>query len=161
VSGPAAFDGWMRDLEAAFAEVARGALGIEEVAVTSRSEEIEPVWQGAYLGLVGPGGAIQIGVAAEEPTCQELAKRLLGMGPADDALPAPDMADAVCEIVNIVAGAFKGKVRDRAALQLGLPVFFNGGVQPTERTAVAVAEVRAAGRPAALLLVHPRPPEGA
>lgn len=155
------FAGWIGDLEAAFAETAQGALGIDDIAVTARPEAVAAQWQGAYLGLVGAAGAIQIGVAAEEPTCQELAKRLLGMDPADEALPAPDMADALCEIVNIVAGAFKGKVRDRAALQMGLPVFFNGGVQATERTAVAVAEVRAGGRPAALLLVHPRAAEGA
>jgi len=160
VSAAAGFAGFLRDLEAAFAETARGALGIDDVAVTARPAAVEPRWQGAYLGLVGPAGAIQIGVAADEPVCQELAKRLLGMAPGDEALPAADMADAFCEIVNIVAGAFKGKVRDRAALQIGLPVFFDGSVQPTERTAVAIAAVRAAGGAAALLLVHPRAPEG-
>lgn len=161
MSGAASgFAGWIGELEAAFAETAQGALGIEEVAVTGRPEVVAARWQGAYLGLVGPSGAIQIGLAADEPVCQDLAKRLLGMAPADEALPAPDMADAVCEIVNIVAGAFKGRLRDRTSLQMGLPVFFNGCVQPTERTAVSVVEVRAGGQSAALLLVHPRAAEG-
>jgi CheY-specific phosphatase CheX len=162
VTGSNGFAGWIGDLEAAFADTAQGALGIDRVEVTARDGAVAPQWQGAYLGLVGPAGAIQIGLAADEPTCQALAKRLLGMEPGEDPLPPPDMADALCEIVNIVAGAFKGKVRDRAAaLQMGLPTFFRGGVQPTERTAVAVAEIRAGGAPAALLLVHPRAGEGA
>jgi hypothetical protein len=70
------------------------------------------------------------------------------------------MADALCEIVNIVAGAFKGRVRDRAALQMGLPVFFHGAVQATDHVATSVACVRAGGVPAALVLVHPRGEEG-
>jgi hypothetical protein len=148
---------WLADLEAAFDETARGALGADAVAVTARGEHPRPSWQGAYLGLVGPSGALQIGLAAEEPVCQALAKGLLGMDPGDEALPAAEMADAVCEIVNIVAGAFKGRVRDRAAqLTMGLPTFFHGGVQETERTAVKVAEVRFGDLPAALLLIHPR-----
>jgi hypothetical protein len=156
------FAGWIGDLEAAFADTAQGALGLDAVEVTDHPAAVAPRWQGAYLGLVGPVGAIQIGIAAEEETCQSLAKRLLGMDPGEAALPPADMADALCELVNILAGAFKGKVRDRASpLQMGLPVFFNGGVQPTDRTAVSIAGIRAGGRAAALLLVHPRAAEGA
>ena len=45
-----------------------------------------------------------------------------------------EMADAMCEIVNIVAGDFKARVRDRAnPLQMGLPVFIQGAVQATDR----------------------------
>jgi len=148
---------WLGDLETAFEETARGALGVDGVQVVLRGDHARPVWQGAYLGLVGPEGALQIGIAAEEPVCQALAKGLLGMGPADDALSASEMADAVCEIVNIVAGAFKGRVRDRVPqLTMGLPTFFHGGVQETAHTAVKVAEIRFGGMDAALLLIHPR-----
>ncbi len=150
------FAGWVVDLEAAFADVAQAALGLPAFEVTARGGEVDPRWRGAYLGLVGPSGAVQIGIAADEPGCQALAKGLLGMGAGDPALAADEMADALCEVVNIVAGGFKGRLRDRAALQIGLPTFFNGGVQPTEHTAVAVVEVRAGVVPAALLLVHPR-----
>jgi len=162
VSAASGCVGWLGDLETAFTETAQGALGLDDVQVTDHPDALAARWQGAYLGLVGPTGAIQIGLAADEETCQSLAKRLLGMDPGDEALPAPDMADALCELVNILAGAFKGKVRDRAAsLQMGLPVFFDGCVQPTERTAVAIASVRAGGRSAGLLLVYPRAADGA
>lgn len=149
--------GWIGDLEAAFGDVASSALGLPGVEVTGHGRDVVPTWQGAYLGLVGPAGAVQIGLAADETACQALAKGLMGMSPADAALEPAEMADAVCEIVNIVAGAFKGRVRDRApSMQMGLPTFFRGGVQPTERTAVSVVQVRAGEVAAALLLVHPR-----
>jgi CheY-specific phosphatase CheX len=67
------------------------------------------------------------------------------------------MADAVCEIINIVAGGFKARVRDRASpLQMGLPVFIQGAVQSTDRVAVRVADVKFGDLSAVLLLVHPR-----
>jgi CheY-specific phosphatase CheX len=148
---------WLADLEAAFEETARGALGIDAVVVVSRGPHANPGQHGSYLGLIGPAGALQIGLAADAATCQALARALLAMGPEEPALADPEVADAVSEIVNIVAGAFKTRVRDRAPqLTMGLPTFFHGGVQESERTAVRVAEFRAAGLSATLLLVYPR-----
>ena len=148
---------WLTDLEGAFAEVATTALGFPGLSVTGRHDRPPPL-HGAYLGLVGPAGAVQIGLAASPEGCQALAKGLMGMGADEPAMPENEMADAVCEIVNIVAGAFKARVRDRASpLQMGLPVFIQGAVQPTDRIAVRVAEVRFGEVPALLLLVHPRP----
>jgi Chemotaxis phosphatase CheX len=149
---------WLGDLEDAFGEIATAALGMGAVEVTARGRETPASWQGAYLGLVGPAGGFQIGLASDEAGCQSLAKGLLGIEPQGDPLPVAEMADALCEIVNIVAGAFKGRVRSRdASLQIGLPIFFHGAVQQTERTALSVAEIRAGGVPAAVVLVHPRP----
>ena len=154
---PHSMASWLPELEAAFEDTARGALGIEIVRVKARGGHPVASWQGAYLSLIGPGGALQIGLAGDAKACQTLAKGLLGLAPAEADLSAPEMADAFCEIVNIVAGAFKSRVRDRAPqLTMGLPTFFNGGVQETERTAVKVAEIEAGGHSAALLLVHPR-----
>ncbi|MFO0580781.1 MAG: chemotaxis protein CheX [Anaeromyxobacter sp.] len=148
---------WLADLEGAFEETARGALGIDAVEVVGRADHPQPGQHGSYLGLIGPAGAVQIGLAADEATCQLLAKALLAMGPDDPALSPAEVADAVSEIVNIVAGAFKTRVRDRAPqLTMGLPTFFHGGVQETERTAVRIAELRAGGMSVTLLLVHPR-----
>ena len=147
---------WITDLEGAFEEIATTALGLSGVVVTARHDRPLPL-HGAYLGLVGPTGAIQIALASSPEGCQALAKGLMGMGPADEDLPEGEMADAVNEIINIVAGAFKARVRDRAnPLQMGLPVFIRGAVQSTDRIAVQVAEITAGEIPAALLLVHPR-----
>jgi CheY-specific phosphatase CheX len=156
---PPAFRAWLGQLEAAFGDVVGAALGLGRVEVTARGEAAPASWQGAYLGLVGPAGGVQIGVASDADGCQALAKGLLGMESGGEELPVAEMADALCEVVNIVAGAFKGRVRESGApLQMGLPIFFHGAVQETEHTALSVAEVRAGGVPAALVLVHPRGP---
>jgi hypothetical protein len=150
------------DLEGAFGDVASAALGLPGVEVVARGNAAPRTWQGAYLGLVGPAGGFQIGVAADEAGCQALAMGLLGVAPGAAALPVAEMADAVCEIVNIVAGAFKARVRERVAqLAMGLPLFFHGAVQETEHTSLSVAEIRAGPVSAALVLVSPRARGGA
>ncbi len=157
MSGTVDFGVLLDDLEAAFQEVAVSALGQGDVRTAERLDVPPPQYQGAYLGLVALQGALQIGIASDEAGCQALSKGLMGMTDADPPLPAGELADAFCEIVNIVAGGFKAKVRDRAgSMQLGLPVFFRGPAQPTDHTAVRVAVVKMGGITAALMLVYPR-----
>jgi len=151
------FAGMLPDLEAAFQEVARTALGLPELTALAPLPTPYPPYQGAYVGLVCGQGALQIGLASTEAGCQALAKGLMGMAEGDPPLEAAEMADAVCEIVNIVAGAFKGRVRERMGnLTMGLPVFFRGPAQPTGHTAVKVAMLSAGAVTAALLIVFPR-----
>jgi CheY-specific phosphatase CheX len=155
-SPPPGLGTWLADLEAAFAEVATSALGFGSAEVVGHRDRA-PAMHAALLGLMGPAGAVQIGVAASPDGCQALARGLMGMGPADAPLPDNEVADAVCEIINIVAGGFKTRLRDRAnPLQMGLPVFIHGAVQATDLVAVRVADVQAGPVAAALLLVHPR-----
>ncbi|HYG66023.1 MAG TPA: chemotaxis protein CheX [Anaeromyxobacteraceae bacterium] len=156
------FAACLGDLEAAFEDVSTSALGFGDLAVIARHDHAPEGCRGAYLALVGPAGAVQVGVASDEVGCQALAKALLGMDPSSPELPPEEVADAVAEIVNIVAGGFKARVRDRfSPLQLGLPTFFTGPAQPTERTAVVTAELRVASYRVVLLLVHPRAGERA
>jgi len=157
VSGTGGASAWLGDLEAAFGDVAQTALGKGEMTVTGRTALPRPEYQGAYIGLVSPQGAVQIGVASGEGGCQALARGLLGMDPADPPLPPAEVADAVCEVINIVAGAFKARLRDRVtSMHMGLPTFFRGPAQPTGHTAVDVADIRVGDIPAALILVYPR-----
>ncbi len=154
------FAAMLPDLEAAFQEVARTALGLADMEAKEHLDAPYPESQGAYLGLVATQGALQIGLASNEPGCQALAKGLMGMSEADPPLEAAEMADAICEIVNIVAGAFKGRVRERMGnLTMGLPVFFRGPAQPTGHTAVKVARLSTGTITAALLIVFPRSSE--
>ncbi len=150
------FAALLPELEAAFAEVAATALALPEVSRAQLPAALPP-YHGAYLALVSPQGALQIGLAADEGGCQALAKGLLGMGPADPPLADAEMADAFCEIVNIIAGGFKSRVRERmGSLTMGLPVFFHGPAQQTGHTAVDLVAVRAGLITAALIILHPR-----
>ena len=79
------------------------------------------------------------------------------MGPDDEDLPPGDVADAVCEVVNIIAGGIKGRVNGRVPpIKLGIPIFVHGAVQPSGRNVLVVAEVLIGNVPAALVLVEPR-----
>jgi len=157
VSGAVDFGALLPHLEAAFAEVAARALGLDPVEVERRLEEPPTPYQGAYLGLLAARGAIQVGVASDEAGCQALSRGLLGLPEGEPPLCAAELADALCEIANIVAGGFKGRVRETTgSLAMGLPVFFRGPAQPTDHTAVRVAVLRAGAVRVALLLMHPK-----
>jgi CheY-specific phosphatase CheX len=162
MSGAPEPSGLLLDLEAAFAEVAAGALGLGQVVAQGRQEQPSQELQGAYLPLGNGQIALQIGIASNEQGCQALSRGLLGMGADAPPLDAAEMADAFCEITNIVAGVFKSRIRERAgSLAMGVPVFFHGAAQSTEHTAVDVTMVRAGASTAALLLVYPRRRPGA
>ena len=149
---------WLRALEAELVVLAKDALGLPPVCVTARGDAPPASMEGAYLGFVSCEGAYQIGLAATPAGCQAFARGLLSSAPSDPQLPQADVADAVCEIVNMLAGGVQRRLRQLCGLQvgLGLPTFFHGAVQPTERLGVAVAEVRVGELSAALLVLHPR-----
>ncbi len=149
---------WLDALEAELAALAEGTLGLSGFERAARGEAPVRGMEGAYLGLFSPQGAWQVGLAAFPDGCQALARGLLAVEPGSAPLPEADVADALCEIVNILAGGVKRRAREQGApqLTLGLPTFFHGAVQPTERLASAVSEVRVAAWPAALVVLHPR-----
>jgi hypothetical protein len=146
---------WLRALESGFEELARASFGVDRIEIGERHDRPAAGMAGAYLGLIAEKGSVQIGLAATMPACRDFARRLFQMEPADEVGDA-DVADAVCEIVNMLAGCVQRRVRSRVEVQLGLPSFFHGPVQPTERLGVAVSDVRAGPLAGALHLVHPR-----
>jgi hypothetical protein len=148
---------WLDALEAEFASLATAALSLTKPEPLSRHTEPRAGMEGAYLGLISPETTCQIGLASTKAGCEAFARGLLMMGGAEPLTPA-DVADAVCEIVNMLAGGVQRQLRKRAGIELtlGLPTFFHGPVQPTERLGVAVAEISLGSVPAALLVLHPR-----
>jgi CheY-specific phosphatase CheX len=149
-------ESWLPDLEGAFEDIASPAMGFPGMEVVHRHRTPRAA-NVALLGLNGPDGAVQIGLASDEDGCQALARGLLGLTPDEEPLPEAEAADAFCEIVNIAAGAFKVRLRDRACpLQMGLPIYVQGIVQATEHASVQVADVRFGEARASLLLIHPR-----
>jgi hypothetical protein len=148
---------WLDALEAELSSLATHALGLPPVRAVMRGTTPPPAMEGAYLGLVSTAGPIQVGLATTSAGCQDLARGLLAMGGSAPLAPA-DVADAVCEVVNMLSGGVQRRVRQKFGfeVQLGLPTFFHGPVQPTERLGVAVSEVRVGDFAAAVLVLHPR-----
>lgn len=146
---------WLAALESGFEELAHASFNVGRVQVDARHETPPAHMSGAYLGLVAPEASVQIGLAAGIEGCRDFARGLFQMSPGEP-VNDPDMADAVCEIVNMLAGCVQRRVREKVEVRLGLPTFFHGPVQPTERLGVVVSDVRAGGLAGALLVVHPR-----
>lgn len=146
---------WLRALESAYAELAPRTLGFEPLAPARRLHEPPAAGAGAFLPLLGPTGSVQVALVSSEEGCAAVARGLLSLAPGE-ALSPPEVADAVCEVVNILAGSVKAKLRGRMEMKMGLPTFIHGTVQATERLGVEAVEVRAGGVVTALVIIHPR-----
>jgi hypothetical protein len=122
-------------LREAVAEVAATVLGGLPVAPADAG--VDPgASHGAYLALVAEDEPIQVALLAAGPGCQVLSKTLLGMDVADADLPDSDVSDAMCEIINIVAGGLKRRVSGGLKVTLGLPLFVAGPLLPNQQQQV-------------------------
>ncbi|MEN9800491.1 MAG: Chemotaxis phosphatase CheX [Pseudomonadota bacterium] len=127
--------------------VAAGVLGASGQVQASARDGIPANLAGAFIPLAGPGLGAQFGLVGSEDECRGLAAALLQVDAAEAAALSPtDVADAVCEVVNIAAGHVKARLSEaHPGLTLGLPLFIQGAVKPRERMAVDVFDVRAGG----------------
>ena len=135
---------WMDGLHRAADEVARTALEVRTGCV--REGEVEKLslqMSGAYVALLSVDVQMQIGIAASRDGCRRLSGALMMMEPDDPELSDAVMADALGEIVNIMAGALKQKMDGRyQGLTLGLPTMIHGHIAPTERQELTVVRTR-------------------
>lgn len=146
---------WMDGLVRATDEVARTALSVPTGCV--RKGEVEKLslqMSGAYVALLSVEVQMQIGIAALRADCRRLAGALLMMEPDDAELTEAVMADALGEIVNILAGALKQQMDRRyQGLTLGLPTTIHGHIAPTERQELTVVGVQLGDIPSHLVLL--------
>ncbi|HVY27761.1 MAG TPA: chemotaxis protein CheX [Polyangiaceae bacterium] len=120
-------------LRDAVGEVAATVLGGVPVAAAPAVENLDPAsCHGAYLALVAQEEPIQVALLANAAGCQTLSKLLLGMDAADEDLPDADVSDAMCEVINIVAGGLKRRVSAELKVTLGLPLFVAGPLMPNQ-----------------------------
>jgi len=134
---------------------------VREVAATvlgGLSFEVVPLREiaaghGAYVGLVAEDEPIQVGILVEGDGCQGLAKTLLGMSSTDEDLPPADVSDAMCEIINIVAGGLKRRVHDRMPVVMGLPLFVSGQPLPNQQQSLSACSIRLGEVEARVLLL--------
>ena len=108
---------------------------------------------GAYLSLTTSEEPIQVGVVVAPEGCQLLAKALLGMMEEDEDLPSGDVSDAMCEIINMVAGGLKRRVSGELAVTLGLPIFVAGHPLPNQHQEVSSCSVRIGDTAVKLILL--------
>ncbi|MDJ0767075.1 MAG: chemotaxis protein CheX [Myxococcota bacterium] len=115
-------------LEAA-QEVGTGSLDLAPEFVDARDRDRSQVSSGAYIPIICGREKLHIGMASTEQGCIDLTRALLCMEPDEDDPTQEDVADAVSEIVNILAGIMQRMVpEDGPQVELGLPIFINGGI---------------------------------
>jgi hypothetical protein len=145
VSANDELDAWSRAAVAAFGELAVSTLGLED----ARPEETRPGYPDVGHGAAVPilaAAPMQVGVFGTPEACAAFARALLGMTP-DEEMPETDVADALGEIVNIVAGQMKTAMSAGSA-KLGTPLFIKGEVdggthQDACTTTIAVGTFKA------------------
>jgi hypothetical protein len=137
----AAVSDWVAAMADASTELAL-SLGMDGVEVLGWHDVPPTGMAGAYIPLLAEDETLQLALLSSPAGCADLARLLLGME-SDEAVSDADIADAVGELVNIVAGGVKQRMQDAAgALRLGLPVFIHGYVQPTQQLEVSLASAR-------------------
>ena len=137
----AAVSDWVAAMADASTELAL-SLGMDGVELLGWHDVPPTGMAGAYIPLLGEDQTLQLAMLATPDGCADLSRLLLGLEPADEVSDA-DVADAVGELVNIVAGGVKQRMQDSAGLlRLGLPVFIHGYVQRTQQLEIALASAR-------------------
>lgn len=141
VTAGAAVSDWVAAMADASTELAL-SLGIDGVELLGWHDLPPTGMAGAYIPLLAEDQTLQLALLASPSGCADLARLLLGMEP-EEAVSDADIADAVGELVNIVAGGVKQRMQGAAGgLRLGLPVFIHGYVQPTQQLEVSLASTR-------------------
>jgi hypothetical protein len=133
---------WRAAVEGAAGEIATYALSFGGAVVQDPvSLERAASMIGAHIPLIGGGQAFDLALVASPESCQALSRAILCMAPGAPLRDA-EVADAVGEIVNMLGGGIKRRLSGHAELELGLPIFLHGYIQPTDRLTVIALPTR-------------------
>jgi CheY-specific phosphatase CheX len=134
---------WVDALVAAANQLATESLGFEEGEVVATETTLGSLVSGSLIALVGNQHSVEVGLCATQDNCVSLARAFLGMEPEDGDLSKADMDDALGEMANVLAGALKARMDGRVpAMQLGLPIVFQGLLGASTSAEVMVVHIR-------------------
>ena len=120
---------WLAAATDAAGEVAVGLLGVEHLRVGPGGAIHPSGSSGAYVPLFTDGYALHVGLVSSDPGCVSLAAIMLGLGGQTEGPSPEDVADAVGELANMLAGVMKRQFEGRIeSCNVGLPVFVRGEV---------------------------------
>ncbi len=121
-------DQWLHWAVKGMKDVATESLMCSDFELVDNAEKTKAPF-GAWLSIKAGNDPLHIGILSSEEGCTSMTRSLLFMEPDEEDPSREDMADAVGEIVNIIAGIMQ---RDLAGevpeIQLGLPIFVAGEV---------------------------------
>ncbi|MFH2000118.1 MAG: chemotaxis protein CheX [Planctomycetota bacterium] len=139
-------DFWLDSAAESVREFAVTCLGMDRSEIRILKKESVPPKDkiGAYLALVSIDDSVQIGVVSSKEGCRSITGAMLAMSEEEiEELTRPDIIDTMGEVVNIIAGMVKSKmVNVNPDLNLGLPVFLDGQVEPLPQQELGTIEIR-------------------
>jgi len=122
-------------------DLARDMLGGVPVVSKVIKHEMPYALLGAFIQVVCSEGPVLLGITANNTHCDGLARLMLGMAP-DEPIQETDSFDAIAEMINIVSGLVKTKLKDQLEYyDIGLPIFLSGRLRAAGRITVVSHEV--------------------
>jgi len=133
---------WQSAIAGATHEIATYALNFLDSAVGNAvSPGVVAGLVGAHIPMLGGPSALEIALVGTPEHCRALAAAILQTEPS--TLSEAETADAVGEIVNMLAGSVKRRMSSEGVdLELGLPLFIVGHVASTSQIEVTPLPAR-------------------
>lgn len=145
---------WQGAVEAGATDIARDGFNFSGFEVLERTSVIPEGMPGSFIPLVAQNESVQVGIVSTPAGCEAMARSLMQLG-APERLSPIDLADALSEAANILAGYVKRNMQDYLnPVQLGLPLFVNGHLETSDRMRAAVTRVRMGDIEAALIVLR-------
>lgn len=143
-----------RAAEDSMLELAPDMLGCKDCVLVETQTELPSEVHGAQLALINGSATLQVGFFSHEAGLLSLARSLLQMEQEEEDPAKEDIADAVGEIVNMLAGAIKDRFGSVAGeTQMGLPVFFRGEMCAARNVEAMTLKLKVDDVPVAITLV--------
>lgn len=148
---------WLDSFTAVAKDFAAGSLRFDGAATPT---EVGPAKSGAnpgaYISVLSESNSMHLGLSASMQGCRTLTRAFLGIR-EKDGVSEKDVVDAMCEILNILAGKVKSRLAARDnSLKLGLPIFLVGQIQVTANMDRAADSVEMGPVPCQLLVFRNR-----
>lgn len=144
-------DRWLDAALDSLSEVATTTLAVDAPNTVERTRRVPRHMEGALIPIVHDH-SMQIGIFSTAEGSIAVARALLGMEPGD-AISSTEIADAIGEVANIVAGGAKKRMSDIPNIKLGLPIYFRGDIEQGENFDVSAAVIDLMGHPHEVLVL--------
>ncbi len=123
-------DRWVEAANAAAVDIAAQAFGWDTTIRAAGAAVPFRAPLGAYVPLSSSDSVVQLGIVAELDDCELMSRALLGLGPDDLFGAESDVADAIGEVANMLAGATKTRLSEIVHdIVLGLPLCVKGTIE--------------------------------
>ncbi len=133
---------WLNAVVDTADDIAKRYLDLKGVDEVSRRYDAPIASTQSLLALVGDSSSVQIGIGAPQDEFLDVVRALIGAEPDDDDLSSADIADALGEMANMLAGGVKVRMaKEDPSIRISLPLVIVGGIVQGTRINIAVAEV--------------------